>query len=185
MSKREDILSATLDLINQEGLQSTTIPKIFKKANVGSGTFYHYFNNKEELVNELFRAIGTHMGEVVISNYDPTLTIFERLKCMLRNIAEFALKYPKELWFLENYYHSPYISDESRNMQDPAMNEFFVIVDQGQKQGIIRDMDKMMCCQILNGIIISVIKGSLAGKYPLDEYQIQQTIEACWRAVKI
>ena len=46
MGKRDDILTATLDLISEEGLQSTTFSKIFKRANVGSGTVYNYFKNK-------------------------------------------------------------------------------------------------------------------------------------------
>ncbi|MFD2877877.1 helix-turn-helix domain-containing protein [Paenibacillus rhizoplanae] len=34
--------------------------KIFKRANVGSSTFYHYFENKEQLVNELYLKVRIH-----------------------------------------------------------------------------------------------------------------------------
>ncbi|MFD1906987.1 TetR/AcrR family transcriptional regulator [Paenibacillus rhizoplanae] len=60
MGKRDDILQATLDLITEEGLQSVTFAKIFKRANVGSSTFYHYFENKEQLVNELYLKVRIH-----------------------------------------------------------------------------------------------------------------------------
>ena len=70
MGKNEDILVATLDLITEEGLQSVTFAKIFKRANVGSGTFYNYFNNKEELVNNLFEKIIIHLSKFVIEDYD-------------------------------------------------------------------------------------------------------------------
>lgn len=62
MSKKQDIMAATLDLIHEEGLQSVTFSKIFKKANVGSGTVYNYFANKEELVNAVYKEARTHMG---------------------------------------------------------------------------------------------------------------------------
>jgi TetR/AcrR family transcriptional regulator, repressor of fatR-cypB operon len=65
------------------------------------------------------------------------------------------------------------------------MNEFFSIILEGQKQGIIREMNLMMCCQIAPGLIISVIKGHLHNNYPLSEVEINQAIEACWRAIKI
>jgi TetR/AcrR family transcriptional regulator, repressor of fatR-cypB operon len=185
MGKREDILSATLLLISEEGLQSVTFSKIFQKANVGSGTFYNYFANKEKLINELYKEIGAHMGSEVIRNYDRNLALYERFKCMLQNITDFALHYPKELTFFENYVHSPYISEEVRNKTSLAMEEFFAIFEEGQKQGILREMDKMLSCHIVFGVILSVIKGYLAGKYTLEEYQIQQTIEACWKAVRL
>lgn len=185
MGKREDILTATLDLITEEGLQSVTFAKIFKRANVGSGTVYNYFKNKEELVNELYKDILIHMSEFTLENYDPTVTLYERFKLYLNRIADFAINYPKELQFLENYSHSPYISEEFRSMTDSAMNGFFSIILEGQKQGIVREMNLMMCCQIATGLIIAVIKGHLNNKYPLSEVEIKQTIESCWKAIKV
>lgn len=185
MGKREDILTSTLDLITEEGLQSVTFAKIFKRANVGSGTVYNYFKNKEELVNALYKDIAIHMSNFVIEDYDSTETLYEKFKFLLNRIADFAIHYPKELQFLENYSHSPYISENLKNTTDPAMNDFFSIILEGQKQGIIREMNLMMCCQIATGLIISVIKGHLNNKYPLGEAEIKQTIEACWRAIKI
>ena len=185
MGKREDILMATLDLIIEEGLQSVTFAKIFKRANVGSGTVYNYFENKEELVNELFKQISMHMSEFIIENYDPTVTLYERFKFYLHRMADFAINYPTELQFIENYCHSPYISEELRSNAFPSLNEFFSIISEGQKQGIIREMNLMICCQIVSGLIISVIKGFLNNKYPLSEVEIQQTIEACWKAIKV
>ncbi|MEC2055973.1 TetR/AcrR family transcriptional regulator [Peribacillus psychrosaccharolyticus] len=185
MGKREDILTATLDLITEEGLQSVTFSKIFKRANVGSSTFYHYYKSKEELVSELFLNARTHMSESVMIGYDPNRTVYERLKGILKSTADYALNYPKELSFIENYCQSPYISEELRNRLDPSAIEIFSIIEQGQKQGIIREMDIILCCQLVTGMINSVIQGYLAGKYPLDEYQIQQTLEACWKAIKV
>ena len=185
MGKRDDILMSTLDLITEEGLQSVTFAKIFKRANVGSGTVYNYFKNKEELVNELYKAIAIHMSSFMIENYDPTETLYERFKFLLNRIADFAIHYPKELQFIENHYNSPCISEELKNTTAPAMDEFFSIILEGQKQGIIREMNLMMCCQIAPGLIISVVKGHLHNKYPLSEVEIKQAIEACWRAIKI
>ena len=185
MGKREDILNATLDLITEEGLQSLTFSKIFKTANVGSSTVYHYFQNKEELVSELFRTLRIHMGETIMNGYDPNLSIYQRTKTILKNTANYALQFTKEQAFIENHCQSPFIFEEIRTMSNPAINEFFAIIEEGQKHGIIREMDKVYCCQLVTGMITSVIKGYLEGKYPLDETLIQETIEACWRAIKV
>ncbi|WP_246772640.1 TetR/AcrR family transcriptional regulator, partial [Paenibacillus polymyxa] len=91
--KREDIMVATLDLIIEEGIQSVTFPKIFKRANVGSSTFYNYFNNKEELVSELYKSVLIHMGEVIMTGYDPNLTIYERSKGILRRMVDYGLSF--------------------------------------------------------------------------------------------
>ncbi|MFC4807906.1 TetR/AcrR family transcriptional regulator [Paenibacillus sp. GCM10023250] len=54
-------MDATLDLIHEEGLQSVTFSKIFKK--VGAGTIYNYFSNKEEFVNAIYKEARMLMGE--------------------------------------------------------------------------------------------------------------------------
>ncbi|AVV56275.1 TetR family transcriptional regulator [Paenibacillus glucanolyticus] len=185
MGKREDILDATLELITEEGLQSLTFSKIFKKANVGSSTVYHYFQSKEELVSELFRTLRMHMGETIMKGYDPGLTIYQRTKAILKNTANYALHFTNEQAFIENYCQSPFIFEEIRTMPDPAINEIFAIIEEGQQHGIIRELDKVYCCQLVSGMITSVIKGYLAGKYPLHETLIQETIDACWRAIKV
>ncbi|MFS0723115.1 TetR/AcrR family transcriptional regulator [Paenibacillus sp. 1P07SE] len=185
MGKREDILEATLQLINEDGLQSVTFAKIFKRANVGSSTVYHYFQDKEQLVNELFDLLRIHRTEQVMNNYDANQPIYERVKTILRNMAQYALKYPEKLTFLENHSYSPYIAEEIRNAQDPSVVEVFSIIREGQQQGIIKDMERIILIQLLYGMITSVIKGHLAGEYKLDQAQIQQVIELCWKTIKV
>ncbi|BBI33485.1 hypothetical protein [Cohnella abietis] len=68
---------------------------------------------------------------------------------------------------------------------DPSVIEIISIIEEGQKQGIVREMNKVLLCQLLYGMITTVIKGYLAEEYPLDEYEIQQTIDACWKSIKV
>ena len=48
--KREEILNTTLDLVCEIGFHDTSIPLIIKKSGVASGTIYHHFKNKEEVL---------------------------------------------------------------------------------------------------------------------------------------
>lgn len=52
-NKRADILIATRDLIIEQGLQSTSMSQIARRAGVGMGTIYNYFENKEDLVRRV------------------------------------------------------------------------------------------------------------------------------------
>lgn len=51
--KRTDLLNASYELFTTKGVSNTTINMIAKKANVGKGTFYLYFKDKEEIRNVL------------------------------------------------------------------------------------------------------------------------------------
>ena len=47
---RNRLLSAALSLFSKNGLDATTIEEITERADLGKGTFYRYFQNKEEVV---------------------------------------------------------------------------------------------------------------------------------------
>ncbi|XVG95732.1 TetR/AcrR family transcriptional regulator [Eubacteriales bacterium KG127] len=51
--KRADLLNSAYELFTTVGFSSTTISQIAKNAGVGKGTFYLYFDSKEEIGNIL------------------------------------------------------------------------------------------------------------------------------------
>ncbi len=182
MSKRDDILAATLDLISEEGLQSITFSKIFNRANVGSGTVYNYFRNKEDLVGALYIRTIDLFSDVMLGGYDKSESVFECFRRLLTNMACFAHDYQKENSFLESYSHSPFIPEEIRNREIPAMTECILLIRRGTEQGLFRKVDPMMCANMINGMLTSAIHGALLGKYTMDEKDFEQVIEICWRA---
>ncbi|ACT01701.1 TetR/AcrR family transcriptional regulator [Paenibacillus sp. JDR-2] len=187
MSKKQDIMAATLDLIHEEGLQSVTFSKLFKRANVGAGTIYNYFANKEELVNAVYKEARLLMGECLLHGYDPEASLYERFKCLQLNRLNFGIQYPKEFLFIDSFSFSSYISPELRNMEDVRHSSEVVLslIVEGQKQGIIKEMDSHLCHQLIHGIISSILKGYYIDKYPLNEVQVQQILEASWKAILV
>ncbi|SFI40133.1 transcriptional regulator, TetR family [Paenibacillus sp. UNC496MF] len=187
MSKKQDIMAATLDLIHEEGLQSVTFAKLFKRASVGAGTIYNYFANKEELVNAVYREARKSMGEFLLTNYDPEASLYERFKRLQLNRLEFGIRHPKEFLFIDSFSFSPYISPELRDTGDPNASSEVVLalIVEGQKQGVVKEMDSHLCHQLMHGIISSILKGYYVQKYPLSEVQIQQVLEASWKAVLV
>ena len=136
MSKRQDIINATLDLIDEIGLQSVTIAQILKKANVGSGTLFNYFSTKEDLVNETYREARRRMGRSLLANYDPNVSVYERFKNFQRNRLRFGIAFYKEFLFIDSYSYSPYILPELRNLDETgSAAEMLSVIIHGQKQG--------------------------------------------------
>ena len=58
----DDILEATLYCISQHGVLHTTTPKIAKISGVSVGSIYQYFQNKEQIVEELLMRKSEKLG---------------------------------------------------------------------------------------------------------------------------
>ena len=68
-NKQEDIFDAAMQLFAERGYDGTTIPMIAEKANVGAGTIYRYFENKEALVNSLFSKSMLQLSEMIKTDF--------------------------------------------------------------------------------------------------------------------
>ncbi|MBW7458448.1 TetR/AcrR family transcriptional regulator [Paenibacillus sepulcri] len=185
MSKLEDIMEATLDLIVEEGLDSVTFAKIFKRASVGAGTVYNYFENKEQLINELYKKSRLNMSSRLLIDYDPDSGLYARFKCLVQNYLKYARDFSREFIFVDSYSFSSSIPPEVRNLnEDGGIRELLSVIHEGQRLGILQDMEPYMSIQIVHGIISSIVRGFHIQKYPLNELQLQQTVDACWKAIK-
>jgi AcrR family transcriptional regulator len=93
-NKRKLILKVSEKLISKKGYSKTTIEEITKKANIGKGTFYLYFKNK----NDLFFSIIKEEMENLMSN----------IKKEVEGIDSFFDKLKKGIEMYLDYYEKNY-----------------------------------------------------------------------------
>ncbi len=68
---REAIKATALALFRDKGVDSTSINEIVKNAGIAKGTFYLYFDSKDDLVNDVFEDFASDFfRQVVESNRD-------------------------------------------------------------------------------------------------------------------
>lgn len=99
IEKKRRILKAASELIEQKGLSGTTTKDIARKADVAVGTFYSYFEDKDDLLRELQNQHQEDLKE----------TIFEKMRAQ-----ETKSMTGREIcrWFLEASYDSHTYSAE-------------------------------------------------------------------------
>ncbi|HOT46236.1 MAG TPA: helix-turn-helix domain-containing protein [Spirochaetota bacterium] len=79
------IKKCAVELFEENGVTGTSVNDIVRRAGIAKGTFYLYFNNKDDLINFVFEKFGEEFfEEIIMQNRDnPKIT----------NIAESVLRY--------------------------------------------------------------------------------------------
>lgn len=90
------IISAAKEIIATEGLDNLSIRKIAKKIDYSPSVIYHYFKDKEEIVNNLMRSGYMKIVNAVSAVDIENLTPREKLKKMILNYMDEALKMSDE-----------------------------------------------------------------------------------------
>lgn len=89
VDRRKLILEAATKSFSMFGYKATTMDHVAKIANVGKGTIYTFFKNKEELFFEIVNDLIKEMKERADESFDPSSTFMENAHRALMNMLEY------------------------------------------------------------------------------------------------
>jgi TetR/AcrR family transcriptional repressor of nem operon len=92
---RERLVDATIDLIWVEGYAAVTVDLICDRANVKKGSFYHFFESKEDLVLAALDAHWASRRPLLDELFSPSRAPLERFKAYFDNIYQRQLQHKK------------------------------------------------------------------------------------------
>ena len=182
--KRADILKATLKLISEHGFHGTPMSKIAEQAGVGAGTIYRYFENKEALINELFLEIKARISQAMLFGFSEEASTEETFRKIWRNTFDFCIQNPQEMFFLEQYHNSPFLTPETEaatmEYLSPLVGSFQAAID----AGVIKEISFEMLSIFVYDVAVAFAKRHISGAMVMDEALLEVAIQACWDAVK-
>ena len=144
--RKKEIIDAAEKIFFKNGFENSSVEKVAKKAELSKATLYLYFKSKEELYFAVCqRAEGKLYEEVdkTIAKVDGT---FDKIKAFLNAFVEFQQKYPDHfdaLFYLQTH---PFSFDpnhelviENRRRDQKYLNHWIELIEQGKKEGLIRE----------------------------------------------
>lgn len=188
--KRQNIIRATIKLIATYGFHGTPISMIAQEAGVGAGTIYRYFKDKDSLVLEIFQQVNGAFKAALLEEYDLHRPIRDRFLHLCHRVFQYGINNPYEFKFIEQFYNSPYGTNLRRekifcNCGDAGQElPFKQVFDFGQTQQIIKALPFVALLALSMGPIVFLVKDSIAGLIQLDEATLNDTLAACWDAIR-
>jgi AcrR family transcriptional regulator len=185
-SRRDAIMNAAMELIAERGFHRSPTSLISKKAGVGNGTIYHYFKNKEVLIEEIFNMIwNRYLSITALEKQSGKVPLREQFIRISKTILTFFIQNAHEFRFLEQYFNSPYglakVRSEGFNDGDPTQ----VILRLAKEQQIVKDLPVDLLSLISYAPIPFLARDHVGGFITLDEDSIHSIAIACWDAIKI
>lgn len=107
LSRKENILKVTLDIIKEEGFEGVTIRKIASRAKVNIALINYHFGSKDNLISEALKILINVFKDAFISLDDTTLPPRKRLENFIINYTKIAIQYPEivKRVFLQNSFN--------------------------------------------------------------------------------
>lgn len=109
--RKKEIADAASELISENGYHATTISDITKKLNMAHGTFYHYFQSKEDIfyyIVDVYLKKFTGLFKIIEKDLDKVTTFTEWMEKLTQIMGEFIKLYTENPQvFIITFYRVP------------------------------------------------------------------------------
>ncbi|RZT95708.1 TetR family transcriptional regulator [Ancylomarina subtilis] len=185
MDKRNALLKATLSLVNNNGFHDAPMSKIAKMAKVSPATIYIYFENKQDLINQLYMEVKMAFTQYAFKGYRPEMPVKKAFDHIWHNIADYKLKEVEEAWFLSQCDNTIMIDETSREEGLKQLQPLLDLWERGQKEGIIKKMSPYLLYAYTIYPLAFLMNNQKRGYYQLDDKSLEQALQAAWDSIRI
>lgn len=188
LDKRDRILQATLELIAENGFHGSPTANIAKMAGVAEGTIYRYFENKDLLIQAVYKDCEARSLAFISEGYPSGASIRERFFYLGKRFILFNTVNVLVYKFIVQFHYSPYASTV-RIAKYSAGADINDIINNLFREGIVCKIIKDLPLNVLFNLsirpLVATIRDLNDGFTEQDENLIDAVINACWDAVKL
>ena len=183
--KRKALLSATLNLVNNNGFHDAPMSKIAKMAAVSPATIYIYFENKQDLINQLYLEVKASFSAQSFKNYNEEACIKESFKQVWMNIADFKLNQVEASYFLSQCDNTPMIDEESRQAGLKNLQPLLELWERGQQRGVLKLLSPYLLYAYTIYPLAFLSNMKQKNAFFLSEKNLEEAFQAAWDSIKL
>ena len=181
--KLKAICDAAIELITANGFSDTSMSKIAKAAQVSPATIYVYFENKEQLLNEIYLLVKREMCAEILRGVKSELTVAEAFKITWDNFYRYATKYPVRFAFAEQFANSPLVAGICKEAIMEFLKPLFDLFERGKQEKVFKDIPLEIFNAFTFSPLTGLIKEHLRGEIVLDKKMLAKTYKIAWDAI--
>lgn len=174
--KEVALQEAALKMIVEEGFKGLSMQKLAKKASLSPATIYIYYQDREDLLNQLYLLILNRTNQAALIDFSPTMPFKSGLTCLWLNRFRYYNQYPNDFLFIEQFINSPLVDKvaglESKTYEQQAQHFYRHAIATHQ----IANLPIEIYWPIAFAPLYQLIRLHLShGKYPQPDLVITET----------
>lgn len=185
MEKRQKILATAETLLAERGLYGLSMKLLADRAGIAAGTIYRYFENKEELINELYLHITQEGAQTFLKGWSDKQTPKEKYNLLWRNTFDAVLKNPQRLAVIEMLFSQPDLAQKQAALcEDGAFSPLLDFYQQGIDEGRFHNWQIPALVTLSFDSAINLAQKVIRKRLDVDEIQINQVRDASWLIIQ-
>lgn len=179
-NRRKAILEAAEKSFTNFGYKATTMEQVAKMANVGKGTIYTFFKNKEELFDEIISSLLLEMKEEADRVIDESAPFFENVHRALYKMLEYRMKHQLTIKIFQESQElgTKAVQEVVRKVERMIVQYMKAKIESAIEKGEIAPCDPEITAFVMLKLYISLIFDWEKYHEPLEKEEIANLFEA-------
>lgn len=183
MTKREQILNTSLGLFAEQGIQATPMSQIVSESGVATGTIYHHFKSKQEIIEALYLSFKKELGQLFQSAFHSNDSIQVQFEKIWLAVFEFYIQEPLKYKFSQQVLHAHYIREEVRQEGLSYYGAFCDFFELGMEKGEFKRMELHLAMELIHSSICTLANLYLDQKIENLNQRKQEALRYAWDGI--
>lgn len=137
--KQNSIKRSVVQLILKEGFQGTSISKIAKVAGVSPATVYIYYQNKEEMLRDIYNEYAEEVFDLLLQQLKPDMTGEQLIDVLVREYYQYIINNEEIFHFVDQFSTCPSLHEGCNVLQGTiSLN---VVLKEYKERGILNNFN--------------------------------------------
>ena len=142
MRKKDDekvrsIKEAVIKLILQEGFHGTSVSKIAKMAGVSPATVYIYFENKDDMLHDIYMEYSEEIYTYLLDCVDRKMEGQRQIEALIRSYYNYILENKEIFSFVEQFSNCPSLAGKCTGKQ--GICKIYTLMTEMKNANVIKD----------------------------------------------
>jgi AcrR family transcriptional regulator len=150
--KARSIKAAVVKMILQEGFHGASISKIAKMAGVSPATVYIYFENKENMLQDIYREYSEDIFAYLLDGVKKGMDGHQFIDLLVRSYYNYMLNHKEVFNYVEQFSNCPSLVNGCSGRK--GVSKIYNLIEEMKKNHIMKDYSN----EILLAMIFSPVK---------------------------
>jgi len=184
IDKRNALIKATIELVNNNGFHAAAMSKIAQMANVSPATIYLYFENKQDLVNQTYIEVKAKYTQYAFETYHEDMAVEAGFELIWKRIADFKLKECENAFFLAQCDNTPMIDEQSRQEGIKHLQPLLDLWTRGKNEGVIKPYANYILYAYSINPLSFLMMAQKQDAFQLNKEHLEDAFQAAWNSIK-
>lgn len=167
--KRQALLDSALELFSTRGYQNTPTSLISKQAGVATGTLFHHFASKEELINQLYLSCKVSFMTSIKDKLSELKTVDEQIRVIWESMISWALENENRYLFIMQHHNASFINKETREEAASQLAPLLDILKNAKNKGLMSEAPEDLQVEVISYLLTGTVSFFLRQPEKFDE----------------